>query len=180
MHEMGYQRGQTVVVPEPDLMGADGVVLVDHRDDAKVEQPVQGAPGVGIVRTPGDVVGSQQDLTDGQVVRPESEAVCRDQGPLADAGCGLLGGQITRATVQPQRRKTGRNGTRGDEDDLSVVAQACRDHVHELAKPDQIQCAAGTSQRAGAYLDDKSPGSAQSSMTRRGHPCSLLKLGQSP
>ena len=39
----GDQRGQPVVVAEPDLVGGDGVVLVDDGDDAEVEQPGQRA-----------------------------------------------------------------------------------------------------------------------------------------
>ena len=108
---MGDQRRQTVVVSEPDLVRSDRVVLVDHGHDAKVEQPVQGAPGVGIVQTAGDVVSGQQDLADCEAVYPERQAVCREQGPLTNAGCGLLGRQITRTTGQPQRRQAGCNGT---------------------------------------------------------------------
>ena len=34
-HQVRDQRGQPVVVAEPDLVGGDGVVLVDHRDGAE-------------------------------------------------------------------------------------------------------------------------------------------------
>ena len=56
MHQMGHQRREAVVVPEPDLVRGHRVVLVDHGDDAQVEEPVQGAPGIGIVRTARDVI----------------------------------------------------------------------------------------------------------------------------
>jgi len=169
MHEMGNQRREAVVVPEPDLMRGDRVVLVYHRDDAEVEQSVQGASGVGVVRTARDVVSRQQDLTDGEVIHPEREAVRRDEGPLTDAGCGLLGGQIARATEQTQRGDARRNGTGGDEDDLSAPASACGDHVDQRAEPGVIECAVRGGQRAGADLDDKSPGGPQVSVTGRGH-----------
>ena len=111
MHQMGYQGREAVVVPETDLMGGDRVVLVDHRDDAKVKQPVQCAPRIGVVRAPGDVVGSEQDLTDSDVVDPERVAVRRDQRALTDAGGSLLGSKVTRPADQPQRREAGGNGT---------------------------------------------------------------------
>src|SRR5690606_16906798 len=53
----GDQRGQPVVVAEPDLVGGDGVVLVDDRDRAEVEQGAQGAVRVAVVGAPGHVVG---------------------------------------------------------------------------------------------------------------------------
>ena len=122
--------------------GGDRVVLVDHRNDAEVEQPVQGASGVGIVRAAGDVVGGQQDLTDGEVVRCERLAVCRDEGALTDAGGGLLGGQIARATEQAQRRDAGCDGAGGDQNDLGALPAACGDHVDQSAEPGVVERAA--------------------------------------
>jgi hypothetical protein len=140
---MGDQRRKAVVVSDPDLMGANGVVLVDNRDDAKVEQPVEGPSGVGIVRTACDVVGRQQDLPHGEVVHPEREAVRRNESPLTNAGCRLLGSKVTWATGQTQRREAGRDGARGDQDDLSAEVPAGRDHVHERAEPGGIEFATG-------------------------------------
>ena len=52
VHEVGDQGGQPVVVAEADLVGGDGVVLVDDRHDAELEQPVEGALGVAVVGAP--------------------------------------------------------------------------------------------------------------------------------
>ena len=41
--QMGDQGRQPVVVAEADLVGGDGVVLVDDRDDAELQQPAEGA-----------------------------------------------------------------------------------------------------------------------------------------
>ena len=41
VHEVRDQRREPVVVAEPDLVGGDGVVLVDDRHDAELEQPVR-------------------------------------------------------------------------------------------------------------------------------------------
>jgi hypothetical protein len=122
------------------------------------------------VRSARDVISGQQNLTDGEVVRRERETVGGDQSPLTDAGGCLLGGQITRATQQPQRPQAGRYGTGGDKDDLSALTAALRDHVDERAEPVEIQDPACGGQRAGADLDDKSLGGAQISVTGREHP----------
>ena len=45
--QMGDQGGQAVVVAETDLLVGHGVVLVDHRDHAQLEQPGRGSGGRG-------------------------------------------------------------------------------------------------------------------------------------
>ena len=62
---VGDQRGQPVVVAEPDLLGGDRVVLVHDRQHAERQQPLQGPLGVAVVAAPGQVVGGQQHLPDG-------------------------------------------------------------------------------------------------------------------
>ena len=60
--QVGDQRGQPVVVPEPDLVVGGGVVLVDHRHDAQLEQPGQGLAGVEVLLAVDEVERRQQDL----------------------------------------------------------------------------------------------------------------------
>ena len=45
--QVGDERGQAVVVAEADLVVGDGVVLVDDRHHAELEQPAERAPGRG-------------------------------------------------------------------------------------------------------------------------------------
>ena len=47
--QVGHQGGQPVVVAEADLVIGDGVVFVDDRDDAEVEQARQRLPGVQVL-----------------------------------------------------------------------------------------------------------------------------------
>ena len=47
--QVGDERGQAVVVAEADLVVGDGVVLVDDRHHAEVEQPAEGAAGVQVL-----------------------------------------------------------------------------------------------------------------------------------
>ena len=95
--EVGDEGGEPVVVAEADLARGDGVVLVDDGQHAEVEQPLEGAAGVGVVRAPGDVVGGEQHLTDGDVVPGERLGVGGEQGALADRGRGLLGREVAGA-----------------------------------------------------------------------------------
>ena len=92
--DVGDQGGQPVVVAEPDLVGGHRVVLVDDRDDAQLEQPVQGPLGVAVVGPAHQVVGGQQDLAGAEAVPGEGRGVPGDEQALADAGRGLLGGQV--------------------------------------------------------------------------------------
>src|SRR6201996_8347814 len=62
------QRGQPVVVAEPDLVGGHRVVLVDDRQHVQLQQPVQGPLRVPVVGPPHQVVGGQQHLADADVV----------------------------------------------------------------------------------------------------------------
>jgi aspartate carbamoyltransferase catalytic subunit len=47
--QMCHQRRQSVIVAEPDLIGGDGVVLVDDRHRVKRAKSVQRARGVGVL-----------------------------------------------------------------------------------------------------------------------------------
>ena len=81
VHEVGDERGEAVVVAEPDLVGRDGVVLVDDGHDAELEQPVEGAAGVRVVRAPGHVVGGEQHLPHGEPVGTEGALVAATRAP---------------------------------------------------------------------------------------------------
>ena len=97
------QRREPVVVAEPDLVGGYRIVLVDHGQHAELEQPVQGALGVAVVRPAHEVVGGQQDLAGADAVPGEGGGVPGDQQALADAGRRLLGGQVAGALGQAER-----------------------------------------------------------------------------
>ena len=56
------ERGEAVVVAEADLVVGDGVVLVDDRHHAELEQPPEGAPGVEVLLADAEVERRQQHL----------------------------------------------------------------------------------------------------------------------
>ena len=80
---MGDQRGQAVVVAEADLVVGDGVVLVDDRHHAEVEQHPQGLAGVQVLLAVDEVEGRQQHLAADQPVASERPVVVTDQVGLA-------------------------------------------------------------------------------------------------
>ena len=139
--DVGDQRGQPVVVAEPDLVGGHRVVLVDHREHAQLKQPVQGALGVAVVRPAHQVIGAEQDLAGADAVPGEGRGVPGDEQALADAGRGLLGGQVAGAPGQAQRDQAGRDRPGGDQHDLGAGAgraasgggQGCDRLVGDLA-----------------------------------------------
>ena len=116
VHQVGDQRGQPVVVAEPDLVGGHGVVLVDDRDDAELEQPVERAVGVAVVPAPVQVVGGEQHLPDAQAVPGErrrrsarpAAAARRSRRPAGWRG--RAGGRSARAGRCPRRWRRTRPG----------------------------------------------------------------------
>ncbi len=103
VHQVRHQGGQPVVVAEPDLVGGHRVVLVHHRHHAEPEQLVRGCAG----RWRSGCAGPCRRRS-AAPARPSARAgegmgVAGHQQPLADAGRGLLGGQVARAAAQPQR-----------------------------------------------------------------------------
>lgn len=151
MDQVGDEGGEPVVVAEPDLVGGDGVVLVDDRQGAHGQQLVERAVGVAVVGAAADVVGGEQHLADADAVPGEGGGVAGDQQALADAGGGLLPGQVAGAARQAERREPGGDRAGGDEDHLAVRAGLGQD-VDEGVHPVGVQPARGRGQRRGADL----------------------------
>ena len=142
VHQRGHEGGDAVVVAEPDLLGGHRVVLVHDRDRAEVEQAAQRAVRVAVVRPPGHVVDGEEDLADGTAVPAERLGVRPHQQALSDARRRLLGGEVPRPGLEAQRRESGRDGARRDEDDLAPVRRRGRDSVDERVDPVPVQPAA--------------------------------------
>ena len=74
LDQVRHQRGQPIVVAEADLVGGDGVVLVDDRDDAQRQQPFHRPLRVAVVAAPVQVVRGEQHLPDRQAERANEAA----------------------------------------------------------------------------------------------------------
>src|SRR3546814_21011121 len=60
--QVGDQGSQRVVVAKTDFVGDDGVVLVDDRYHAQVQQRVEGGTGVQVPAPVGEVFMGEQNL----------------------------------------------------------------------------------------------------------------------
>ena len=107
--------------------------------DAELEQPVEGALGVRVVRAPRHVVGGEQHLADGEPVGTERPLVGRDEGSLTHAGRCLLGREVTGPAGQPERADAGGDGTGRDEHDLLAGEAPRREDVDELDQPGLVE-----------------------------------------
>ena len=106
--------GEEVVVAEGDLVGGGGVVLVDDRDHAPIDQPPQGLAGVEVVGASGDVGGGEQDLRGASAVLGEAALIGAEEIALADRGGGLQLVHRPRAHRQIHQPHAAGDRARGD------------------------------------------------------------------
>ena len=135
---MRDEGSEPVIVAEPDLMGGDGVVLVDDRQHLQLQQPLEGATGIEVVAAAGHIVDGQQDLPDGHPVRAKGLLVGRHEGALPHAGRGLLGGQVLGSTAQAEWPHPRRDGSGGHEHHRGLAVPR-RDGVGEGDQPPDVQ-----------------------------------------
>ncbi len=164
--QVGHQGREAVVVAEADLVGGHGVVFVDHRDDAEVQQPVQRAERVGVLAAPHEVIRGQQHLADGDPVRPERVGVAGHQQALAHAGGGLLGGEVAGALLEAQRGEAGGDRAGGHQDDFRARVALVRQGVGEAGQGLFGDPALDGGQRGRAHLDDDPAGPGQRGAVR--------------
>ena len=89
-HHLGDARGQPVIVAIADLVGRDGVILVDDRNRPDFQQGLQRRAGVQPAAAVFRVAEGEQGLADGDIMRLESPADGRHQAQLADGRGGLF------------------------------------------------------------------------------------------
>ena len=163
------QRRDAVVVAELDLLGGHGVVLIDDRQHAQVQEPLDLAVRVLVVMPLHEVLGGDQDLAHLDVVAGQRVDVPADQQALAHGGGGLLGGQLLGALVEAQRRQTGRDRAGGDVDDLlaALLLLAQRgDDALDRGLVDRV-LDAGQRRRADLHDDPLGPGDLRRARDRR-------------
>ena len=154
VHEVRHQGGEAIVVTQANLIGGDGVVLVDDGHHAHLDESLECALGVAVVRAARHVIGGEQHLADGDVACPEGQGVLREQHALAHTrGC-LLGREVARTTAEPEHGEARRDSAAGDEDDLAACAEPIGNDVDELRHALDVDPAAGLGERRRADLDD--------------------------
>ncbi len=124
--ERGHHRRELVVVAELDLLDRDGVVLVDDRDGARLEQRGQGVPRVVRARAVREVGVREEHLRDEQADLAEGLLVALHQHALARGGGGLEPGHVLRARLQPELRHAEGDGAARHDDEAPAGAAAAR------------------------------------------------------
>ncbi len=119
--EVGHQRRKVVVVAHPDLLGGDGVVFVDDRNRALVQQRGERVARVQVAAAVGQVRAGEENLGDGQGVQAEDLLVERHQPRLADRRQHLLGGQPFGELGEAQPLAAGRHRAGGDQQHLAAA-----------------------------------------------------------
>ena len=105
--QVGDQRGQAVVVAEADLVVGDGVVLVDHRHHAEVEQPAERGAGVEVLLADREVERGEQHLAADEAVGGEGALVDPHEPALAHRRGGLQRDGVPRAVAVRVARAPG-------------------------------------------------------------------------
>ena len=103
-HQVRHERGEAVVVAVADLVVGDGVVLVDDRQHAEVEQPPQRLARVQVLRAVHEVVRREQHLAGDEAVLAEDRADALHEPGLADGGDRLERPDVGRAARRARAR----------------------------------------------------------------------------
>ena len=111
-HDIRHQRGQAVVVTEPDFVIRQSIVLVDDRHDAQIKQTIQGALRVVVLRRPDCVLRGDEDLADPDTETAERHLIPGHEQSLADGCARLLRRDIGRPTFEAERPESGSDSAR--------------------------------------------------------------------
>ena len=132
--QVGDQGGQPVVVAEADLVVGGGVVLVDHRDHAQLEQPGQGLAGVQVLLAVDEVERGEQDLAHGQPARGEGLVVDAHQPALAHRRDRLQRGRVGGPGPAPQADHPAAMAPELTSDDAVAEPRAARPPARTAAR----------------------------------------------
>ena len=104
-HHLGHPGAEPVIVAEPDFLGRDRVVLVDHGHRAERKQGRQRGAGVQMMAPFFRVGRGKQDLCDRHVVPGQRFLIGVGEPDLTGGGCGLfffeLQGAFRQAEMAP-------------------------------------------------------------------------------
>ena len=151
---MRDERGEAIVVAVTNLVVGDGVVLVDDRKHAELEQPLQRRAGVQVLAPMHEVVRRQQHLPGDNSVRRENRVQALQEARLPDGGDCLERPHVGRSTLQPERRHAGGDST-GQHEDKPMSAFARGGEISaQLQERRVVELATLACDRRGADLHD--------------------------
>ena len=134
-------RGKPVVVAVADLGGRHGVVLVDDRDRAELEQRIERAARVQVATALFGVAEGQQHLRDGAVVLLEHFLPCVREADLANGRRRLAFLELELAGREPELAPAERDGAGGDDHDFLAAGPHRRDVRGQGLEPRAIDAA---------------------------------------
>ncbi len=118
-HHGGDAGGEAVVVAVADLVGGDGVVLVDDRDRAELQQRGDGRAGVEVAAALLGVAEGEQDLPGGEAVALQRLRLGAGERDLADRGGGLALLEPSGAGRQVEDAAAEGDGAGGDDEQVA-------------------------------------------------------------
>ncbi len=138
----GDAGGEPVVVAIANLGGGDGVVLVDHRHGAQIEQAAERGAGVEITAALFRVGQGQQDLAGGERVMAERLGPGAGQRDLSDRGGGLALLEAQRARGQAEDGAPQGDRARGDDEHIRAALMQIGEVLGESGEPGLTQATA--------------------------------------
>ncbi len=138
---LGDARREPVVVAVADLGGRHGVVLVDDRDRAELEQRIERAARIQVAAPLFGVAEGQQHLRDRAVVLLEHFLPRVRETNLADGRRGLAFLELELAGREPELAPAERDGAGGDDHDFLPAGTHRRDVRGERLEPCAIDAA---------------------------------------
>ena len=147
-NQAAHERRQRVVVAKLDLVDGDGIVLVDDRHHAQLNQAQQGVARVQVGRAAGRIVAREQHERGEQVARMELLVVGRRDDALAGRGAGLQARQVAdRLAVETQHGIATGDSARAHHDQTPAeLAQRCG-LIGKSADKGAVDLAIGTHHR---------------------------------
>ena len=135
------QRGQFVIVAEFDFRERHGVVFVDDRHDAAIEQRDERVARVEMALVMFQIFMREQNLRDDEAVRGKKFVVSRHEPRLADGGAGLFFREVGGPRFVAERAHARADRAAGDEHDfLAGFFQRgeLRDELFELRRDQSV------------------------------------------
>ena len=147
-NQAAHKRRQRVVVAKLDLVDGDGIVLVDDRHHAQLNQAQQGVARVQVGRAAGRIVAREQHERGEQVARMELLVVGRRDDALTSRGAGLQARKVAdRLAVEAQHGIATGDSARAHHDQTPAeLAQRCG-LIGKSADKGAVDLAIGTHHR---------------------------------
>ena len=160
--EVGTQQDrdlgrQHVVVAEADLIGARGVVLVDHGHHVPAEQTTKGGAGVDVALPAREVGARQEYLRGGKTALAKQALPGAEEAALAHGGGRLQGLDASRALPHAQSALAAGDSAAADQHDSVSRSDELADLSHPDTQQAESQAPTGVGNRARAELHDYRP-----------------------